>query len=340
MKQMISWNEETGELGVIGAFREDEVRGRMKDYVMERIMALYDASEEEAREVLEQGEDAWFDSGRMKAGIVFPGGEYTEYVQTAELPQADTIGVETCIGRLEAAVNNGPGQVGINVYLLTGREPLDVVDVVTASLWTDKVNRTSRREDRDDIRIMNFYDPHSEDYPDDGLHILKGSELADACGIEEEDPAAPEEQSPEFAGKDLIAYTDGSYNKETGCFGAGVVMFEKDGNSPVFYSEKGRAPEGENGWQVNGEIAAAKRAIAEAADAGAKSLEIRCDYEGVRKWADKEWSRNKTYTQEYAAYVEEMRKRLPIVFVHVKGHSGDKWNNVADDLAGKACGIR
>lgn len=144
----------------------------------------------------------------------------------------------------------------------------------------------------------------------------------------------------DYSGAELVAYTDGSYNKKTGEFGAGVVMFVRNEENPVFYKEKGRAAEGENGWQVNGEIAAAKKAILEAVNAGAKSLEVHCDYEGVAKWADKKWKRNKTYTREYAAYVEEARKKLPITFIHVKGHSGDKWNDAADGLARQACEIQ
>ena len=117
-------------------------------------------------------------------------------------------------------------------------------------------------------------------------------------------------------------------------------MFAKGTNTlPVFYKREGRAPEGENGWQVNGEIAAAKIAIEEAVKAGAAGLEIRYDYEGVEKWATGRWKRNKTYTREYAEYVRKAGEKLTVTFSHVKGHSGSKWNDMADTLAKKACGL-
>lgn len=247
MKQLISWNEETKTISVIGVFSEKGTYGAIREYVKKRITSLYGVTEKEAQDMIEKGDCAGFDDGRMAAQIVIPGNGYREYLQAADIPCA-------------------------------------------------------------------------------------------AC-IAEDDHPAREEAEQKYSGAELVAYTDGSYNKDTGEFGAGIVMFEKSGGDPDFYMEKGRAVEGENGWQVNGEIAAARKAILKAVNAGAKSLEIHCDYEGVAKWADKKWKRNKTYTREYAAYVEEARKKLQITFIHVKGHSGDKWNDKADRLARQACGI-
>ena len=48
---------------------------------------------------------------------------------------------------------------------------------------------------------------------------------------------------------------------------------------------------------------------------------------------------NKPGTQAYAAFCREAGKRLPVTFVKVKGHSGDVYNDLADQLAKKGAGI-
>lgn len=255
-KQLISWDEESKTVGVIGACTEDEAEERLAQYMTERVKVLFDVSAQEAAEMIAGGnEDVTFDRSTLTAELVYPGGEYSEYVQVVDLPEAD-------------ASDEDEDMAGTLV---------DVTDEEVA--------------------------PHRKDIS-------------------------------------LVAYTDGSYNKETGYYGAGIVIFKKDsGEPPALNMSKGRAPEGENGWQVNGEIAAAEFAINEAIKAGAKSLEIHYDYEGVGKWATGKWKRNKTYTREYAEYVKNASEKLSITFVHVKGHSGDEWNDTADYLARKACGL-
>ena len=339
-KQLVVWNEEIGMISAIDSFTEDQAESRLKRYVTERITELFHVSVNDAENMMSrENEDVIFDHEALTTEIVFPGGEYREYIQVIDLPDADTISIDTSVGKLEASVNDGSGSIGIDVCLFTGEDGTDILDVARVSLWTDKVCRTKMMEKSNDIRIMSFYDPYDEDYPNDGLHILYGSEIKDAFG-NGEDTSNKEEPTPDWEGADIVAYTDGSYNKATGCYGAGVVMFEKEGRPlPKFRKKKGTAPDGENGWQVNGEVTAAEIAIEEAVKAGARSLEIRYDYEGVEYWATGKWKRNKTYTKEYAEFVRKAKEKLTIMFSHVKGHSGDKWNDVADSLAKKACGV-
>ena len=269
-KQLISWDEETKTVGVIGACTEDEAEERLAQYTKERAQALFDVSEEEAARIAAEGNEyVYINRDALTAEIVYYGGEYSEHVQVVDLPEAD-------------ASDEDEDMAGTLV---------DVTD-----------------EDED----------------------MAGT-LVDVTD---------EEFAPHRKDISLVAYTDGSYNKETGYYGAGIVIFKKDsGEPPALHMSKGRAPEGENGWQVNGEIAAAEFAINEAIKAGAKSLEIHYDYEGVGKWATGKWKRNKSYTREYAEYVRSASEKLSITFVHVKGHSGDEWNDTADYLARKACGL-
>ena len=49
--------------------------------------------------------------------------------------------------------------------------------------------------------------------------------------------------------------------------------------------------------------------------------------------ADDEWKANLDMTKAYKSYIRECRKNMRINFVKVKGHSGDKYNDMADALA-------
>ena len=63
------------------------------------------------------------------------------------------------------------------------------------------------------------------------------------------------------------------------------------------------------------------------------------DYMGIEKWAIGEWKANKKLTQYYADKMAKYRKLLPIVFMKVEAHTGDFYNEQADQLAKKAVGI-
>lgn len=50
---------------------------------------------------------------------------------------------------------------------------------------------------------------------------------------------------------------------------------------------------------------------------------------------NRRWSTNREDTEAYAKYVAQSRGVIAIEFCKVKGHSGDKYNNIADRLAGQ-----
>ena len=60
---------------------------------------------------------------------------------------------------------------------------------------------------------------------------------------------------------------------------------------------------------------------------------------GIAKWCTGEWKTNKDGTIAYKKFYDKIRKKVDITFEKVKGHSGDKYNDLADKLAKKACGI-
>ena len=87
------------------------------------------------------------------------------------------------------------------------------------------------------------------------------------------------------------------------------------------------------------EILGATYAMKYAYDHDIKNLVIYHDYEGIAKWCLGEWKTNKLETQTYKNKYQEYSKKVNISFVKVKGHSGDKYNDLADALAKEAAGV-
>ena len=90
---------------------------------------------------------------------------------------------------------------------------------------------------------------------------------------------------------------------------------------------------------VAGEIMGAKAAMEYALQQGIKSLIIYHDYEGIAKWCLNEWKTNKEGTKKYKEFYDSIKDKIQIQFVKVKGHSNDKYNDMADRLAKDALGI-
>lgn len=136
----------------------------------------------------------------------------------------------------------------------------------------------------------------------------------------------------------LIAYVDGSYNQKTKEYGYGCVLLD---NSQVIgqYYGKGNHPDYVDMRNVAGEISGSQMAINFAIEKGYKMICVYYDYEGIEKWANQLWKANKPGTQAYQKFISESRQHIQIHFVKVLAHSGDFYNEMADQLAKKAVGI-
>lgn len=128
---------------------------------------------------------------------------------------------------------------------------------------------------------------------------------------------------------EAVAYVDGSYNKATKEYSCGVVLLFN--NEIKTYTEKGWVNASMR--NVAGEILAAENAMIMALELGVKSLTIVHDYQGIASWCTGEWKANQKATQDYKAYFDAIKDRITIRFVKVKGHSGNKYNDMADELA-------
>lgn len=133
---------------------------------------------------------------------------------------------------------------------------------------------------------------------------------------------------------EAAAYVDGSYQAGTGRFSCGVVLFH-DGKEEHFsqlYDDRELAQM----HNVAGEIMGSRKAIQYCLDCQIKSVTIYHDYEGIAKWCTGEWQAKKAGTKEYKAFYDQAKEKIEIHFVKVKGHSGDRYNDLADQLAREA----
>lgn len=136
----------------------------------------------------------------------------------------------------------------------------------------------------------------------------------------------------------ILAYVDGSYNIATQEYSAGVVALWQ--GQEITFSQKANDPTLKSMRNVAGEIMGAQIAMEYATEQQVKTLVIYHDYEGVEKWCTKAWEAKQEGTKKYKAYYEQVAKNLDIRFVKVKAHTGDKYNEQADQLAKAALGLK
>ena len=135
----------------------------------------------------------------------------------------------------------------------------------------------------------------------------------------------------------VIAYVDGSYNIATKEFSYGMVIL-RDSKEYTFnkkFDDKDLA----SMRNVAGEIKGAQAAMAYAVEEGLKEITIYYDYAGIAFWCLGDWKANKEGTIAYKEYYDSIKELVKVNFVKVKGHSGDKYNDMADALAKEALGI-
>lgn len=133
---------------------------------------------------------------------------------------------------------------------------------------------------------------------------------------------------------EAVAYVDGSYDDAIKAFAYGVVMFY-DGVEEHF-SAKMDNPELIEMHNVAGEIKAAEKAMQFCVVHGIKSIDIYHDYEGIAKWCTGEWQANKLGTKSYKEFYDNIKGLLKVNFYKVAAHTGDTYNELADQIAKSA----
>ena len=145
-----------------------------------------------------------------------------------------------------------------------------------------------------------------------------------------------EEKQIEVGANSVIAYVDGSYNQKLKVYGSGVVYITDDKELELMKSY-------DDAYQIHrnvaGEVKASELAIEKAIEDKKDQIIIYHDYQGIASWAKGDWKTNNDLTKSYKNFIDQAKKKIKIDFVKVKGHSNDKYNDKADQLAKEAAGI-
>jgi ribonuclease HI len=130
----------------------------------------------------------------------------------------------------------------------------------------------------------------------------------------------------------IKAYVDGSYEHSLRAYGSGVVILKGEKIQETF-SVRGDDKNLVAMRNVAGEIEASKIAMKYCIDNDIKDLILYFDYEGIEKWCSGVWKANKEGTIKYKKYYDSIKNKLNVKFIKVKAHSGNKYNDLADELA-------
>lgn len=132
---------------------------------------------------------------------------------------------------------------------------------------------------------------------------------------------------------DVIAYTDGSYDKANSIFfNAGAVII-KDEDILHKISKRYKEPKWSESNNVAGEVAAVMEVVLFAINNNFKKILIYSDYEGIQQWASNNWNANKNVSKDFKAFLDYYKNDISISFKWIKGHSDNKYNDIADKLA-------
>jgi len=150
----------------------------------------------------------------------------------------------------------------------------------------------------------------------------------------------PGEEKEIFGADDVLngqkrvkIYVDGSFDSATGEFSYGMVVLH--GEREETFCKKFDDKELASMRNVAGEIKGAEAAMQYALDRGIPAIAIYHDYEGIARWCLGEWKTNRKGTKAYKEFFDKASKEIDIKFVKVAGHSNDKYNDMADQLAKK-----
>ncbi|MDO5649196.1 MAG: ribonuclease H family protein [Gallicola sp.] len=137
---------------------------------------------------------------------------------------------------------------------------------------------------------------------------------------------------------EAAAFVDGSYNTKTKEYGYGIVFITSQGEEKGY--GKGEIKEYSSHRNVAGEVLGSLKAMEMALKRKKQILFLHYDYAGIEYWAKGEWKRNTELTKKYKEKYDEYKSNLEVHFVKVKAHSGDHYNDMADQLAKKSVGIK
>jgi ribonuclease HI len=138
------------------------------------------------------------------------------------------------------------------------------------------------------------------------------------------------EDVPEEQTDTIYIYVDGSFSDALPYAGWGMVVVK---NNQEVFSQNGRTPHKALSRNIDGELEGAHQAIDWAFKN--KIAAVIChDYEGIARWALGDWKANSQVAKNYQKAIET--KLSHIRFCKIAAHTGNKWNERADELAKQA----
>ncbi|MFC2048675.1 RNase H family protein [Elusimicrobiota bacterium] len=188
--------------------------------------------------------------------------------------------------------------------------------------------------------VIVYYSPKKESF-NIKTHELKDKLLADELDLKLNGelfsmPFKTRKKRAETKKSKLVSdgrisiYTDGTFIN--GIIGIGAVAIKGD-IIIMELSERIRKQGLEEHRQIAGEIYAVVEALKWCEKNGIAEAVVYYDYLGIEKWATGQWKTKHRFIEKYIDFIDKCE--IIIIWNKVKGHSGDKWNEYADELAKK-----
>lgn len=137
----------------------------------------------------------------------------------------------------------------------------------------------------------------------------------------------------------LHIYVDGSYNITTEKYAYALVAVK---DNIVEYIENGKSEDNSNKSirQIAGELEATVRGVEYALRQNEKKVVIFHDYAGIAHHATGFWERKEQSSIDYYNKMRSlMDKGIEVIFVKVDSHTGDLYNEIADEKCKEALSI-
>ena len=139
----------------------------------------------------------------------------------------------------------------------------------------------------------------------------------------------------------LAIFVDGSFKESDNMYSYGLVVVDVTTDTAI-YKENGLGTNKEacELRNIAGEMKGAMHALQYCKEENIASISLCYDYIGIEAWATRKWKRKNKFTEAYYNYMNKLFNDIKVTFVKIKGHSDNKWNDIADALAKEALGIK
>lgn len=131
----------------------------------------------------------------------------------------------------------------------------------------------------------------------------------------------------------LVAFTDGSFDKDLKRYSYGVLFILPGGEEENLYGY-GEDENYMDSQNIIGEVLGVLKALEWAIGKNYKKIKIYHDYSGLSKWALGQWKANANVSQMYVKeYKEKYEGKINVEFIKVPSHSNISYNEMVDSLA-------